>query len=233
MSRRRKDREDPAASPERSHSAPWEPSMSRRGFLKAGIAAGTLAGITVAAVGGQSVTQVLAQSQQGAQTEVTAPLAKQEITMNVNGKDYQVLVEPRDMLANVLRDSLGLTGTKRPCNRMECGGCTVLIDNVSYEACQFPALRAGGGQKILTIEAGPKYDQVVAALQTAWVNADAGQCAYCSPGFIMSATALLKSNPNPTVDDIKQGLNGNICRCGSYLAIIEAVQNAAAALAGT
>ncbi|MDG7023301.1 MAG: (2Fe-2S)-binding protein [Nitrososphaerota archaeon] len=207
--------------------------MSRRGFLKASIATGTLAGVTVAAMGGQSVTQVLAQSSQATQTEVTDPFAKQQIVINVNGKDYHVLVEPRDMLVNVLRDGLELTGTKRPCNRMECGGCTVLIDNVPYEACQFPALRAGGGQKILTIEAGPEYDKVVAALQTAWVDADAGQCAFCSPGFIMSATALLKSNPNPTVDDIKQGLNGNICRCGAYLAIIEAVQNAATALAGT
>ncbi|MDG6902884.1 MAG: (2Fe-2S)-binding protein [Nitrososphaerota archaeon] len=214
--------------------SPWSRPISRRDFVKTGIAVGGVAGasVVVAGRGGLQALQVGQTTGAGA-ASTTDPFAARTITLHVNGKDYQVMAEPRTMLANVLRDSIGLTGTKRPCNRMECGGCTVLIDNVPYEACQFPALRAGGGQEILTIEAGPGYDRVVAALQTAWVNADAGQCAFCSPGFIMSAAALLKSNPNPSVGDIKTALSGNICRCGAYLNIIEAVQNAAAGLSGT
>lgn len=140
---------------------------------------------------------------------------------------------------NVLRNNLGLIGTKKPCNRMECGGCTVLIDQVPYNSCQYLAVRANG-KKILTTEAGvagttkgaPPADPVVAALHTAFVEEDGGQCGFCSPGVIMSAVALLKQTPNPTVDQIKQAEAGHICRCGNYINIITAIQSAAKSLGG-
>ncbi|MCL5067122.1 MAG: (2Fe-2S)-binding protein [Thaumarchaeota archaeon] len=136
------------------------------------------------------------------------------------------MVEPRDMLVNVLRENLGLIGTKRPCNRMECGGCTVLIDNVPYYSCTYLAVRAAQGQKILTVEGG-SVDSVLKTLQAAWVTNDASQCGYCQPGRIMAATALLKNNSNPSVAEIQAGLEGVLCRCGTYVNVIEAVQAAA------
>ncbi|MDG7000763.1 MAG: (2Fe-2S)-binding protein [Nitrososphaerota archaeon] len=134
------------------------------------------------------------------------------------------------MLNNVLRDFLGLIGTKRPCNRMECGGCTVLIDGVPHMSCTYMALHAVGKQ-ILTVE-GTSVEPVLSALQNAWVQADGGQCSYCQPGQIMSATALLKQNSNPSIDDIKLSQSGNICRCGNYAGIIAAIQLAAQNLQG-
>jgi aerobic-type carbon monoxide dehydrogenase small subunit (CoxS/CutS family) len=150
------------------------------------------------------------------------------ITLNVNGANYNVNVEPRSMLVDVLREEMGLIATKRPCNRMSCGGCTVLIDGVPHEACTIIALRMVG-HSIMTGEIA-KGDPVVNALQQAWVTEDGGQCTFCGPGQIMAATALLKSNPNPTIPEIKAALSGNLCRCGNYMHIISAVQAAAASL---
>ena len=152
------------------------------------------------------------------------------IQLNVNGKNYYATVEPRDMLVNVLREQLGLTGTKRPCNRMECGGCTVLIDDKPYYSCTYLAIRAQG-KKILTVE-GSGVEPVLKALQNAWHETDASQCGYCQEGQLMSATALLRSNPAPTVDQIKAGMSGNLCRCGTYMNIIEAIQLASKNLRG-
>lgn len=134
------------------------------------------------------------------------------------------------MLVNVIRERFNLIGAKRPCNRQECGGCTVLIDGNPYYSCTYLAVRAVGHQ-ILTVE-GTQTDDVLAAVQAAWVPADASQCGYCQAGRVMAATALLKSNPNPSVAEIQAGLEGVLCRCGTYLNAITAVQNAAAALQG-
>lgn len=158
------------------------------------------------------------------------PFAVVPITLNVNGKPYKTVVEPRDMLVNVLREHFNLTGTKRPCNRQECGGCTVLIDNQPVYACTFLALRAQG-HSILTTE-GASSDKVLAALQQAWIPADASQCGFCQAGRLMAATALLKSNPNPSVDEIKAAIQGVLCRCGTYMNGITAIQNAAKILQG-
>jgi len=123
---------------------------------------------------------------------------------------------------------------------MSCGACTVLIDGLAHEACQFPAYRAVG-HAILTVEGGVPAqaptskvaaDPIVVALQNAWVANDGGQCAFCGPGMIMAAAQLLKTNTNPTVDQIKATLSGNLCRCGNYLNIIASVQAAATALGG-
>ena len=125
---------------------------------------------------------------------------------------------------------MGLIATKRPCNRMECGGCTVLIDNVPVYACTYLTTRAEG-HAILTAEGG-NVDKVLTALQQAWVTSDASQCGYCQPGRLMAATALLKSNPNPSVPEIQLGLEGVLCRCGTYINVIQAVQAAAQSLGG-
>ena len=207
-------------------------------MLKGTAATAAVVGVSVVALKGSGNLQLL-QKEQTATTTSTAttttstdPFAVQNVTLNINGTNYTVAVEPRDMLVDVLRNGLGLIATKRPCNRMECGGCAVLIDNAVHYACQYPAMLAGGTHVILTAENGAAAtpDPVVAALVQAWNPNDAAQCGYCGPGMIMAATALLKSNPNPTVAQIKSALSGNLCRCGAYINIIAAVQAAAVSL---
>ncbi|MEM4306728.1 MAG: (2Fe-2S)-binding protein, partial [Candidatus Caldarchaeum sp.] len=156
--------------------------------------------------------------------------AARTIRMRVNGKEYRAIVYPHDTLVNVLREQLGLIATKRPCNRGECGGCTVLVTGVPVLSCTYLAVRADG-KEILTAE-GRDFDPVLKTLQDAWVEKDASQCGYCQPGMLMSATALLKKNPNPTVSDIKLAMSGNLCRCGTYVNVIEAIQLAASRLRG-
>jgi aerobic-type carbon monoxide dehydrogenase small subunit (CoxS/CutS family) len=160
----------------------------------------------------------------------TDPFGARTVTLNVNGANYNVTVAPRSMLADVLRDDLGLIATKKTCNRASCGSCTVLIDGAPHEACSVMTVRMVG-HNIVTAEIATN-DPVVSALQQAWVAQDGGQCNYCGPGNIMAATALLKSNPNPTVPQIKAALSGNLCRCGNYVQIIAAVQAAAKSLGG-
>lgn len=162
----------------------------------------------------------------------TNPFGVRTVTLNVNGTNYSVAVAPRSMLLDVLRDDLGLIATKKTCNRASCGSCTVLVDGAAHDACTLMTVRMVG-HNIVTSEIGAATtpDPVVAALQKAWVTEDGGQCNYCGPGAIMTATALLKSNPNPTVAQIKAALSGNLCRCGNYVQIIAAVQAAATNLA--
>jgi aerobic-type carbon monoxide dehydrogenase small subunit (CoxS/CutS family) len=205
-------------------------TITRRTFLKATAGTAAVAGTAVLALEFASRAQSASTSSAMAGPSITDPFASIPITLNVNGKAYSTVVEPRAMLVNVIRERFNLTGTKRPCNRQECGGCTVLIDNKPFYSCTYLAVRAQGHQ-ILTVE-GTQQDKVLAALQTAWVPADASQCGYCQPGRIMAATGLLKSNPNPSVDQIKAGLEGVLCRCGTYLNAITAVQNASLSLQG-
>ena len=200
--------------------------LDRRTFLKVGAAMAA----TAAAIGQVKAKPAeTVQPSQGPE-DMLAEGSAVAIKLNVNGKDYFVNVEPRDMLVNVIREQLGLTGTKRPCNRMECGGCTVLIDGKPNYSCTYLAIRAQG-KKILTIE-GSNVEPVLKALQNAWHEMDASQCGYCQEGQLMSATAILKSNPHPTVDEIKAGMSGNLCRCGTYMNIIEAIQLASKNLGG-
>ena len=152
------------------------------------------------------------------------------MSLKVNGKEYKVEVEPREMLVDVLRDRLDLTGTKRPCNRGECGGCSVILNGQLQYSCTTLAIRMDGAE-ILTVE-GYDFDPVIKTLQDANWREDAAQCANCVPGFIMAAAALLKRNPNPSVDEIRNGLSGNLCRCGTYYNQIRAVQRAAGTLRG-
>jgi len=150
-------------------------------------------------------------------------------TLNVNGKKMTVDVDSTVSLLSVLRNDLNLTGSKYGCGEGQCGACTVLLDGQPIRSCTTQVGRAAGKQ-IVTIE-GLEKDGKLHPLQEAFIKADAMQCAYCTSGMIMSASALLSKNPKPSKDDIVSGMNGNICRCGTYQRIIEAIRMAAAASA--
>ena len=155
---------------------------------------------------------------------------KQEIELKVNGEVFRIKVETHRTLLEVLRETLGLTGTKEMCNKGDCGGCTVMIDGRPVLSCLTLAIEAQG-RDILTIE-GLAKGYELHPIQQAFVDHGAIQCGYCSPGFIMSAKALLDRNPNPTEDEIKEGISNNICRCTGYVQIVEAIQAAAEIMGG-
>jgi len=147
------------------------------------------------------------------------------LTMTVNGKPVTVLIHADELLVDVLRDRLGLIGTKIGCNEGECGACTVIMDGQAVLSCLIPALRAQGRQ-ITTIE-GLSEGDTLHPLQQAFVEHGAVQCGYCTPGFIMSAKALLDRNQHPTRDEIKEAIAGNLCRCTGYVKILEAIESVA------
>jgi len=146
---------------------------------------------------------------------------KQLITLNINGETYEVAVEPRTTLFDMLHDKLGLTGTKKSCDLGNCGSCTVLIDNKPVLSCLILAVEAQG-KDILTIEGLEKNGQLH-PLQQAFIDYAALQCGFCTPGMILSAKALLDSNPQPTEEEVKEAISGNLCRCTGYTNIVEAI----------
>ncbi len=146
--------------------------------------------------------------------------------INVNGKSLQANVDPKTPLLWVLRDTLGLTGTKYGCGIAQCGSCTVHIDGVATRSCQMP-LNAVGNRKVTTIE-GLATDGKLNKVQQAWLESDVPQCGYCQTGMIMAATALLSTKPQPTDADIDAAMT-NICRCGTYQQVREAIHAAAKA----
>jgi carbon-monoxide dehydrogenase small subunit len=145
-----------------------------------------------------------------------------ELRMTLNGQAVQVTAEPSATLAHVLREQLGLTGTKIGCEEGECGACTVLLDGRPINSCICPALKAAG-REVLTIE-GLSADGDLHPLQRAFVEHGAVQCGYCTPGVILSAVALLNKNPHPTEEEIRRAISGNLCRCTGYLKIVQAIQ---------
>jgi len=147
------------------------------------------------------------------------------VTLNVNGKTQQVDVAPDTPLLWVLRDVIGLTGTKFGCGMALCGACTVHLDGQPTRSCITP-ISTAAQRKITTVE-GIGADRVGKAVQTAWVEVGVPQCGYCQAGQVMSATALLKQNPKPTDADIDAAMSGNICRCGTYTRIRAAIQRVA------
>lgn len=150
---------------------------------------------------------------------------KQRIKLSVNGESYEVEAEPRRLLLDVLRDDLGLTGTKKACDFGNCGSCTVLIDDKPVLSCLVLAIEAQG-KDIMTIE-GLARDGQLHLLQQAFVDHGAIQCGFCTPGMLLSAKALLDENPRPTTAEVKEALSGNLCRCTGYVKIIEAIETAA------
>jgi isoquinoline 1-oxidoreductase alpha subunit len=148
--------------------------------------------------------------------------------LNVNGKDLMVKdVDEATPLLWVLRDSLGLVGAKYGCGVAQCGACTVHLNGAAVRSCTLP-VSAAAGQKITTIEGLAGKDGKLSAVQAAWIEHDVAQCGYCQAGQIMSATALLKTNPKPTDADIDAAMGGNLCRCGTYTRIRKAIHSAAA-----
>jgi xanthine dehydrogenase YagT iron-sulfur-binding subunit len=188
--------------------------LTRRGFLTS-IGAGA---VTIA------VSSKLA-AQPAAEAEMTERGEMTNVTLRINGRNYRLLVEPRWSLLYVLREGLGLTGAKAGCERGECGACTVLIDDVPRYACMTLAVEAEGTE-ITTLE-GLMKGEDLGPVQQAFVEHDAFQCGYCTPGQIMAVEGLLRANPHPSADDIRRGVSGNLCRCGAYKHIFSAAQKAA------
>ena len=148
-----------------------------------------------------------------------------QVELKVNGSVRSLEVRHHWTLLHVLRDALGLTGAKRGCDRGECGACTVLMDGDPVYACQTLALQVGS-RSITTIEALGDSDNLH-PIQQAFLDNDGGQCGYCTPGFVLSAKALLDATPHPTEEQIRHALSGNLCRCNAYGRIIESVKQAA------
>jgi aerobic-type carbon monoxide dehydrogenase small subunit (CoxS/CutS family) len=150
------------------------------------------------------------------------------LTLHVNGANLPVDAAPGESLLSVLRERLGLTGTKYGCGEGQCGACTVLLDGRAVRSCRTKASEAAG-RKVVTIEGLASGDRLH-PVQAAFLDVDAFQCGFCTPGMIVSAAALISSKPVPTRDDIASALGGNLCRCGAYPRIVTAVRQAAAAM---
>jgi aerobic carbon-monoxide dehydrogenase small subunit len=156
---------------------------------------------------------------------------KKNITLKVNGKAHSLEIDVKDLLLQTIREQLGLTGTKEGCGTGECGACTVLVDGEPVNACLYFTIRAEG-KEILTIE-GLREGPMLHPLQQAFVDTAALQCGFCGSGVLLSAKALLDRHPNPTEQQIREGIAGNICRCTGYTKMIEAIKNAAAMMQET
>jgi xanthine dehydrogenase YagT iron-sulfur-binding subunit len=185
--------------------------VSRRGFFTA-VGAGALGAATLGRT----------------QTPTGLPAAgagePAKLTLRINGRAHTLLAEPRWTLLFVLREKLGMTGTKVGCERGECGACTVLVDGIPRYACMTLAVEVEG-HEVTTLE-GLMSGEQLGPVQQAFAEEDAFQCGYCTPGQIMAAEGLLRANPVPTPEEIRAGMSGNLCRCGSYAHIFKAVKKA-------
>lgn len=195
--------------------------VSRRDFIK---------GVGTGALGSAVLPQLFAQEAISTKMGRVPVFDKKTITLTVNGKQKTVPVAANETLLDLLRERLELTGAKKTCDRGECGGCTVLLDGVPVYACMFLAIRADG-RTITTVE-GLARGERLHAVQEAFIEQDGYQCGFCTPGFIMTTTALLAKTPAPTPEEIKLALSGNLCRCGNYAKIYKAVVAAAGKMKG-
>jgi aerobic-type carbon monoxide dehydrogenase small subunit (CoxS/CutS family) len=197
--------------------------ISRREFLE-----GTGVGLIIAAAV-PSLVQSRPLATQTAPAEAEAPaIPHSAIRLVVNGVKRRIEVEDRWTLVELLRDQLGLTGTKIGCDRGECGACTVLLDGKPIYSCSYLAVWADG-RSIQTVEGLAQGDRLH-PLQEAFIKHDGPQCGFCTPGQLMSARALLERNPHPSADEVRAALTGNICRCSNYNRYVEAVLAAAGSL---
>jgi xanthine dehydrogenase YagT iron-sulfur-binding subunit len=195
--------------------------LSRRGFLK-GVGAG--GAIVSMATGCTSLDR------NGAVTLEPRGPGNTSITLNINGRRRQLDVEPRVTLLDALRNRLDLTGSKKVCDRGTCGSCTVLVDGEPAYSCSMLAVEAAG-RKITTIE-GLGSPERMNAVQKAFVENDAQQCGFCTPGFVVACTAVLNKNPNASLEEAQAGCGGNLCRCGTYAGMNQALMDAAKSLKG-
>jgi xanthine dehydrogenase YagT iron-sulfur-binding subunit len=194
--------------------------VSRRDFIK-GMGTGALGTAVLPPLLGQTI----------ATKKGRVPVHdRKTITLTVNGRKATLEVEANETLLDVLRDKLDLTGAKKVCDRGECGGCTVHLDGVPVYACLYLAIRADG-RTVRTIEGLAEGDKLH-PVQEAFIEEDGYQCGFCTPGFIMASAAFLEKTPAPSRDEIKQALSGNLCRCGNYAKMYDAVDAAAKKLRG-
>ena len=191
--------------------------VSRRNFLK-GFGTGVVGGAMLPAA-------ISADSLRKKREQQAAHAGKELLKVKVNGKWELALVEPRTTLAEFLRDQLNLTGTKIVCNQGACGGCTVLLDGKAIYSCHIFALDADG-QEVQTIE-GLLTGEKLHPVQEAFIKHDGYQCGFCTPGQIMAAKGLLTNHPKSTVEQVKVGMSGNLCRCAAYPKIVDSVLAAA------
>ena len=189
------------------------PKLTRRRFIKGVVASGAVAGTTSLwyAANGQSRP---------------AGAVERMIRLNVNGQDRTVDVAPQETLASTLRYKLGLTGTKLGCNRGECGACTVLVNDTPTYSCSVLTHSMKDG-RIETVEGLEAADGTLHPVQQGFVEQLSPQCGYCTPGQVMAAVGLLRANPNPTRQQARHGMAGNLCRCGSYDSYLDGVMRAA------
>lgn len=190
--------------------------VSRRGFITTGV---------TGAIGVAAATKLAGSAAEAQGADVVKAGDMVAVSLVVNGRRHKMLVEPRWSLLHVVRDHLGLTATKVGCERGECGACTVLIDGMPRYACMTLAVEADG-RDITTLE-GLMAGEEMGPTQQAFAEEDAFQCGYCTPGQVMAAEGLLRANPSPSLDEIRAGMGGNICRCGAYAHIFKAVAKAA------
>ncbi len=200
--------------------APRAKGVSRRDFLR---------GAGVAVSGGVLVGGAGVGAAQGAPAEVVGP-GKIPVKLNINGRRRSFQVEPRVTLLDALRNRLDITGAKKVCDRSTCGACTVLLDGKPVYACSVLAVEVAG-KRIDTIEGLSRHGKLH-PVQAAFVEFDAQQCGFCTPGFVMAAKAFLDKNPSPTPDEIRKGLGGNLCRCGTYMGVRRAVLDASKVMKG-
>jgi aerobic-type carbon monoxide dehydrogenase small subunit (CoxS/CutS family) len=156
---------------------------------------------------------------------VSEPVTEQTISVDINGEAYEQEVEARKLLVHFIRDVVDLTGTHVGCDTGNCGACTVLMDGRTVKSCMLLAIQADGS-KITTVEGLAGADGELTPLQRAFSASHALQCGYCTPGMLLSATYLLEQNPHPSEEEIRRGIQGNICRCTGYVNIVEAIKSA-------
>ncbi len=198
-------------------------SVSRRSFLKS-------FGASAAAAATAQVEAVAKELEKANAEKVYGP-DPVPITLQVNGKPLKLEVEPRVTLLEALRNHSNLTGSKEVCDRGTCGACTVLVDDTPVYSCSKLAIEAQG-QKITTIE-GLARNGKLSPVQQAFIEQDALMCGFCTPGFVMSVTALLRKNPHPTADQVRHACSGNLCRCGTYPRVLQAALKGAGVAATT
>jgi xanthine dehydrogenase YagT iron-sulfur-binding subunit len=201
-----KDHHDPSTDPPRG--------VSRRAFIQSA-GAGAIAAVALGK----------AEAAPPPEQAILRPEDMTAVSLKVNGRTHRLLVEPRWSLLYVIRERLGLVGSKVGCERGECGACTVLINGVPRYACMTLALEAEGSD-VTTVE-GLMHGEELGPVQQAFVEKDAFQCGYCTPGQVVAAEGLLRANPTPDLDQIREGMSGNVCRCGAYGHICHAVTRAA------
>ncbi len=216
MSKRSKERDEDSDAETSAFGASPGSGFSRRAFLQGvGVTAG------IAAV---PMTTARAQGVPASNPNAIGP-GVTKLALKINGQAKTVETEPRLTLLEVLRDKLDMTGSKQVCDRGACGACTVIIDGESVCSCMLLAADARG-KEITTIEGLAKPDGTLDRVQEGFIEHDAQQCGFCTPGFVMRAHAFLKETPKPSLEEIKDGLSGNICRCGTYTHVFAAVMTA-------